>query len=259
MASPHRPVSDLDLLLPRDAVVHGQALLREIGFNARAPLSDDRVDRHHHLHAATKRVDGVLVQVELHHHALSEDYDVSMAFDDCRETPMTFDVGGREALTLGPHDMLRHLCRHLLGPLPRPMRLIWVADVFGCAEAFSARLDWALLARRHPAVLNVLGVANGLTPLPEAVRRHVPPAVLSRFEDLGTNPSAWSWMPPESEPGGQRRRLRRALDPPAWWLALQYGRGGRRQAWWNRLRHLRVLARIAWRRAPTGFRKSGPE
>jgi hypothetical protein len=253
-----RPFSDLDLLVPRGAALRGQQVLRDIGFHTSLRESDASFDRHHHLPAATRSADGIQVQVELHHDALSKDHGLSIALDETREPPMVIEVGGRSALALGPHDMIRHLCLHLVGPLPRPLRLIWIADILGFAEACAMHLDWAMLAHRHPLVINVLGVAGGLTPLPEAVAPHVPVRVAARMCAIAEHDDAWTWVPARQEAGGHWMRLRRSLNPPAWWLALRYSRDGRAGRWQLRMRHVQTLARVGARRAPTGFSEGGP-
>jgi hypothetical protein len=253
-----RPFSDLDLLVPRASALRGQDVLREIGFRTSVRESGASFARHHHLPAATRTTDGVVVQVELHHDALSKDHGASMALDETREAPLPIEVGGRPALALGPHDMIRHLSLHLVGPLPRPLRLIWIADVLGFAEACAARLDWAMLAARYPIVINVLGVAHGLTPLPAAVAAHVPDGVVSRLRAIANDAAAWSWWPARAEPGGHWMRFRRGLNPPPWWLTLKYSRNGLGGDWPLRMRHLRTLARVGTRRAPAGFREGGP-
>jgi hypothetical protein len=253
-----RPFSDLDLLVPRASALRAQQVLREIGFRTSVRESEASFRRHHHLPAATRSVDGILVQVELHHDALSKDHGISMALDDEREPPMPIEVGSRSALALGPHDMIRHLCLHLVGPLPHPLRFIWIADILGFAEACAARLDWGMLAHRYPLVVNVLGVASGLTPLPEAVAPHVPAPVAAHMRAIAERDDAWSWVPARQEPGGHWMRLRRSLNPPAWWLMLKYSRGGRPGNGPLRMRHLRTLARVGIRRAPSGFSEAGP-
>jgi hypothetical protein len=253
-----RPFSDLDLLVPRAAAFRGQEILREIGYHAPGRGSAASLDRHHHLPVASRKDDGVAVQVELHHDALSKDHGASIALDDPREPPMAIEVGGRTALALGPHEMIRHLTLHLVGPLPRPLRLIWIADIVGFAEVTADRIDWETLARLDPVVVNVLGLAGGVTPLPQTLVPHVPTAVAHRMRAISSEDDAWTWVPPRHEPGGHWMRFRRSLDPPAWWLAVKYSGDGRGSAWRLRMRHLQTLARVGTRRVPMGWAEAGP-
>jgi hypothetical protein len=246
-----RPSSDLDLLVSGREVFRAQQVLRDAGFRAPGKESDATLRHHHHLPMATRPGDGMLVQVELHHDVLSEDDEASIRLDEPREPPTAFNVSGRTASALGPHEMLWHLCQHLVGPLPRPLRLIWVADALGYAEAFCERLDWDRLGRQYAIVLNVLGLAHTLTPLPATVLRHVPIRTIEGLHGLGDRGDAWSSAP---GPGtGQQSRLRqlvRTLNPPTWWLQLRYGtRTGPAGFLERRARHFTVVGRAVRRRA----------
>lgn len=246
-----RPMSDLDLLVPRREAFRARQVLREIGF--RAPGGEGRLslDDHHHLPIATRLMDGVLVQVELHHNALSKDYNSSLELNEHRESPMAFESSGRSAWALGTHEMLWHLCQHLVGPLPRPLRLIWVADIAGYAEAFSEQLDWEQLSQRSPIVLNVLGLVQGVTHLPAAVSRHVPTRVVESLRATGQDVSVWEWPQTGTRRAGSSwRQLGRTLNPPTWWLKLRYEEpGGIQGPWMGRLRHLLVAGRAVRRRS----------
>jgi hypothetical protein len=246
-----RPVSDLDLLVSAREIFRAQHVLRELGFRAPGKESRATLRHHHHLPMATRPADGMLVQVELHHDVLSEDDSASIRLDDPREPSMAFNVCGRPASALGPHEMLWHLCQHLVGPLPRPLRLVWVADTLGYAEAFCEQLNWERIGRQYAIVLNVLGLAHALTPLPAAVLRHVPLRTLEGLRRIGGDAVVWSSSSgPSSPQEGPLRRLARTLNPPSWWLRLRYGigdGGARRLA--RRLRHLAVVGRAIWRRA----------
>lgn len=240
-----RPTADLDLLVPEADAAGAQALLGTLGYTAPA----GSLERHHHLPAATRDVDGVLVQVEVHHNALVADYrHETLRLDSSREVPQTIEVAGRRALALGRHELLWHLCQHLVGPLPVPLRLLGIADIVGYAEAFESGLDWQRLRRLHPIVLRVLGFANAVTPLAEAVAAHLPDADV-RAASADDVSAALAWSPDGGvRAGGRMTQATRTAHAPAWWLALRYG--GR--TWPGltaaRLRHLLVVGRALRRR-----------
>ncbi len=241
-----RPVSDLDILVRPAEADRAQELLATLGFRA---ASADRVTREmrHHLPAAIRASDGIAVQVELHRDALARDGLASIELDARREAPVAFDLNGHAAVTLGPHEMLWQICEHLVGTLPRPLRLIWIADVIGVAETFGDRLDWTRIARDYSIVLNVLGLAQGLTPLPERVAAHVPPRV--RAAQSGGGAAALSWRPRGGvRAGGRWRQFRRTISPPAWWIGLRYGGAGSLSRLVARLRYVAAFARAARRR-----------
>ena len=185
----------------------------------------------------------------MHLDALTTDSRVSLQLDAAREPPVTFELGGRRASTLGPHEMLWHLCEHLVGPLPRPLRLIWLADVIGWAVAFDGALDWRRVRERNPIVLNVLALANQLTPLPGALASRVPRATLDAFRSGDAASHEWLW-PSDSRRSDVRpwHQLRRSLRPPKWWTLLRYGASAGTLRPSGRLRHVRIVGRAVVRR-----------
>ena len=248
-----RPTSDLDLLVPRADVFRAYDLLRDLGFQTPPLGRHAGFERHHHLPAATRSINGVFVQVELHHDALTKDDGVALLLDATREPPQTFDVLGRTAWALGRHEMLWHLCEHLVGALPIPLRLIGIADVIGYAERFSEQLDWERIECEHPLILSVLGFADGVSPLPDRVSQRIPGALLTDPRRIADLAEAWAWSPAGGvRAGGRWSQFRRTLNAPAWWLRLRYRDRHGRAGWQARLRHLSVVARGVGRRVHLG-------
>ena len=73
-----RPMSDLDILVPRPEVWRAGQVLAKLGFDV--PLPPDRELHHHHLPIATRRDEGLLVAVELHHQLTSNYFDNAQAY-----------------------------------------------------------------------------------------------------------------------------------------------------------------------------------
>jgi len=165
-----RPVSDLDLLVPPQRAIDAQQVLAALGYSATERQRPASLRVHHHLPPVTRSIDGLLVHVEIHHDALTRDDSCSLKLDETREAPVTFELDGYRVSTLGPHEMLWHLCEHLVGPLPRPLRLISLADVIGWSAAFDGTLDWTRVRNRYPIVLNVLALAHQTHPAPREHR-----------------------------------------------------------------------------------------
>ena len=247
-----RPTSDLDILV-RDADAHrAQRALRRLGFTAPAEAAGPAI--RHHLPPATRSVERTLIQVEIHRDALSMDGRASIVLAEGRESPLTFDLHGRTASTLGVHETLWQISEHLVGSLPRPLRLVWIADVVGVAETFADRIDWARVARDYPVVLQVLAFAHALTPLRADVVAHVP-AHTRRAQAHGMA-AALAWSPAGGVRGqGRWPHLRRTMAPPAWWLDLRYGGAGGPSRWMRRLHHLAVVSRASRRRAEAARRR----
>jgi hypothetical protein len=244
-----RPMSDLDLLVDPADASRAQELLRELGYRAASVHARD-FWRHHHLPPATGWRDGVLVQVELHLDALPADGRATLELGERRESPTVFAIDGRRVCTLGPHEFLWHLCEHLVGVLPCAMRLIGAADVVAYAGAFAERLDWDRMRRQQPIVASTLRFLDVQAPLAETVRSHLDLDRRGLDCEAGRRSAdcSWSWVA-STEPAGRFGRLRRALNPPAWWFALRYdARPDVRAQLTARLQYLPVAGRAVWRR-----------
>ena len=225
-----RPIGDLDLLVAEGDAIRAQRLLGEAGFDVRMPDSDYRMRRTHHMHAATTTVDGVSVTAEIHRDALSPDRGATLKLDGHRDRLMILEFGeGRtRAHTLEHHDMLWHLCRHMVG-LKHPFRLVWVADIIGYAETFADDLDWGYLKSTYPFVLSTLSLLHWITPLPESVRDRAELTIDAAPGSVGEDYLGWPRSTALAWDGwaGRLDCLRHSLSPPDWWLRLNYGTGGR--------------------------------
>ena len=222
-----RPISDLDLLVAEADALRAQRLLGETGFDIRVPVSEYQMRRNHHLYAAWQTVDGVPIAVEIHRDGLSADRGASMQLSAVQHRLMTFDLpSGRVAHTLEHHDMLWHLCRHLVG-LKHPFRLVWVADIIGYAETFVDELDWDYMRATHPLVLSTLSLLHWLTPLPESVRDRAGLTLGDTPRGVAEDYTGWPRSTALTWDGWAERLsvLRRTLAPPDWWLKLNYGTG----------------------------------
>lgn len=219
-----RPMQDLDLLVAPGDAARAHALLAELGF--RVPALD-RYKRalSHELPGATLIREGVQVSVEIHYDIFTWSHPLSMTWEDIRRPIQTFEVNGREAFALGHEDMLLHLGHHLV-TLGQPMRLIGVADILGYARRFADDIDWELVARDYPFILNTLALLELLAPLAGGFLRARGIAVSRVPEDIGMDYRGWPHTPFRAarvRKHGMRRLLFDSLSAPAWWLRLHYG------------------------------------
>lgn len=268
-----RPMSDLDLLVPRRALGPAQHALSALDFTV-AP-SADATPAHRHLTEATRQVKGLRVVVELHYKLRSDYFDYARAyvhsilrrrpahgpgtgaghFDALAliGPPRPFDLNGNPAYTLSLEDTLGHLCWHLTSHVNvwDFARLIWVADVVGLAERYADEIDWHRVRSTYPAVLPILSLLDAATPLSESARRQAGIERRQTPQEIGEEYHGWPRTRPLSRPV-----LRDTLRPPEWWLSLRYPRGSARSLFWCRwVRHplhilghlLRVgLERLGW-------------
>jgi len=238
-----RPMSDIDLLVDPQLTGRAQAVLAELGFSASLRPTVPRLVGHHHLPPATKDVEGLEVQIEVHRDALSPD-----GFGSLTTRHLTrlreFPLHGRPAYTLDHEDMLYHLCRHL-AERSALLRLIWIADVEGYASRFGDEIDWESLTRRYPFVLNTLSLLHLVTPLPRALARApIPPPPATQGVGIGFAPLATTL---------RLSRLddvwRGLLCPSDWWLRLYYGVRPTTSLFWYRwVRHPAHVGRWLARR-----------
>ena len=73
-----RPMSDVDILVPRPEVWRAQRVLAELGFDTPQPPGPTLP--HRHLPAATLRSQGLSIDVEIHHQLLSDYFDNAKAY-----------------------------------------------------------------------------------------------------------------------------------------------------------------------------------
>jgi hypothetical protein len=261
-----RPMSDLDLLVSPSDAQGAQATLGRLGFRAALPASQAFL--HRHLTIATAEVQGLPVQVEIHHRLLSDYFDSLLGFVGNRwsigmrpwnrqnsaagallERAQPFALGDFTAFSLGHHDMLTHLCQHLRSHVNvwDFCRLIWVADVVGYAERFAAEIDWADLGRHAPEIVRLLSLLHHATPLSEELLNRASIRVGKRPPGLGVDFQGWPRLQPAAwKSKGMRWVLHETLFPSECWLRLRYNLGSTRSALLARwIRHpLHILAQV---------------
>ena len=212
-----RPMCDLDILVAPDQATHAQQLLRDAGFDAQMAFTG-YLKRHHHLPAATRRIDHELVMVELHTQALSPDMRTLIDWDRLSEAKRLFTVGGQQFYTLGHLDMLRHLCLHTFTRIEN-VRLIGVVDMIRYATVFKNDIDWNRMKKDYPYVLNAYRCLHLLVRLPKELEPLAPPPT-KQMSGVGKG------MVPLQETIRKTERfipkLKQLLWPPQWWTHVFY-------------------------------------
>ncbi len=246
-----RPMGDIDVLVPGHAARAAQQCLRDLGYRG-----EDRkhgvMSEHHHLPAATRVDDGIAVVVEVHVDALSRDTGRSLGYDDMKAELQAFEVEGVAGHAPGDVTMLRHLCQHAFEPA-ESFKLVMLADIYGYAQHFHARIPWDRLRAELPLTYNGIAMLSSLAPPPAAVAEHLPP-------DGGQYPAdAGSGYPPLSVSLARRAGLlkttRDIFSAPDWWLHCYYGVPADRSLAGTRLfRHPVSVLGWLWRRARAGIR-----
>jgi hypothetical protein len=215
-----RPMSDVDLLVPRAAASAALDALRRLGFHAGRALR--RFGRNaHHLPVATRIDNGLTISVEIHIDALSRDTLSSIAFGTLTESPQPFLLDGTRRFTLGHIDMLRHLTHHLLEPMPDgAVRLVGVVDLLRYATKFHSRVDWERVDRRFAMVPNALRCLHGYVTLPSELMHLAPEPSSRRPAGVGEIMRPLRSIVRRGRPLGAV--VRELLRPPEWWMYAYY-------------------------------------
>ena len=213
-----RPMSDIDLLVHPDQADSAQAALRKIGFNAADRKQGYGFD-HHHLPIASKFRDGMSVNVEVHHSALSGDATSQIDMECLQDKPVQFSIDHHQAWSLGHIDQLRHLCHHMFEPI-EVIKLGSVVDLYGYIEKFSDQINWQKLNKEFPFVINTIRCLHFLTPIPSSLESKITPPTTPAPQGVGLG------FVPMSDTFRQNRdwssRIKALLNCSDWWLHIYY-------------------------------------
>ena len=106
-----RPMSDVDLLVPRDDVMRAREALLASGWTEGVENSPEFYEGHHHLQPLVD-AQGTGTSLELHTSLFFEGHPFALTSDDIRRRADKVVVRGRTVLVPSVHDQLLHLCLH---------------------------------------------------------------------------------------------------------------------------------------------------
>ena len=249
-----RPISDLDLLVPRAAAPRVQKILGALGFLVPSTFVPGRIFSPKHMAPAIVQMDGFSVVAEVHFSLFPPSISPPFDFNTLESPPLAFrlEPNGIIASTLGFEETLWYLCLHLsaIHPLYGQSRLIWMADIVGFAERFADEIDWERIRKRYPLVPKMLSLLHFTIPLSASVREKA--GIPRGLEPRGLGQDFKGQIRPPQSSGQETRsifrRLRDTFVPSEWWLRLHYGLGAEKSIAWTRwIRHPLHLARLAFR------------
>jgi len=152
-----RPMRDMDLLLSRKVENEAADCLREIGYNVPESHPSIFMRDMHQLPNATKKVNGMLSSVELHHDGISREVTGHFYYPETASSFQTVVWDDLEFHALEDVQMLHQVTKHLEGlHSGAVLKLINVMDVVGLAEHVSATGQWARVEKQYPHVINTL-------------------------------------------------------------------------------------------------------
>ncbi len=220
-----RAMRDLDLLVRVSDLPAAGDLLRALGYAAEDEATWNEPGPHwHHQEPRVRRVGSVEVTVEVHRQLGIRDTRARRTLEVLEDEATAVAIGGVQARTLGPLDMLVHVHYHgFATPLSWPdrLRLVSASDLFACAAAYGA-LEPAILRARAPRAYAALRWLGSLAPWPAdvAARLELPPAAC----EVGTDYCGW----PRERSDERADRMRHWADtwrPPPFWLRMRHGGG----------------------------------
>ena len=213
-----RTMSDIDLLAPPDKAVRVQQILRDLGYSVPEQASSQYMFEHHHLPCAHITQEGQNILVEVHHDALSGDAPASITTRNLTAPLNPFSVQESQHYALGYQDQLRHLFHHMSEPAAK-LKLVWCVDIMFYASHFEKEIDWPVLEREYPEVINALRLVDYLIPAPKNLRPHVPlnQSPIPAGAGLSILPLSTILREPV------KQEISDLFFPSSWWLKLYYG------------------------------------
>ncbi len=143
-----RPMHDLDLLVPPDAIDAADRVLRGLGYRADEryrPAAWYRREMHHlppYVSLARRAT------VEIHHHIVPPWLGTGIPIGELWDRARPLRVGTAEARALGAEDSLLHTCVHLVGADHCVGRLRDLCDLDEQVRHFGVSVQWRELGDR---------------------------------------------------------------------------------------------------------------
>ncbi len=236
-----RPMRDMDLLLPREVEYQAADCLREIGFDLPESQPSKFMRDMHQLPNATKKVNGLVSSVELHHDGISREVTGHFYYPESASSFQTVSWGDLEFQALEDIQMLHQVTKHLEGlHSGAVLKLINVMDVIGLAEHVRVTGQWERLENEYPHVINTLRCLHLLTPLPAELEQCV--GAMPERVPAGVGQIMGSLRSALLEKKSLAQKLKPLLLPSDWWMHLYYNVDPNKSLFWIKLvRHpLRV-------------------
>ena len=216
-----RPMRDMDILMPEDALEQAATSLREIGFDLPVEQPSKFMRGMHQLPNATKIVNGFVSSVELHRDALSREIVGHLHYPQAQPSMQTMQWRGIEFQALEDVLMLHQVTRHLEGlHSGGVLKLINVMDVVGLSLKVLENGHWSRLSQQYPHVINTLCCLHLLTPLPMPLQQAIVNLPINKPSGIGQiMGSLTSILMDKKTP---LQRVKQLLLPSDWWLFVYY-------------------------------------
>jgi hypothetical protein len=138
-----RPFVDIDLLIRGEDKHRTEAKLSLLGYE----LSNKcHVKFAEQFGVALTYVNGDKPPIDLHWRLIESPYSKYIDADSLWRSAVPLNIGGVEALTLSPEDLLIYLCLHI--SKENYNQLLWLIDISEVIHYYSETLDWELLIEK---------------------------------------------------------------------------------------------------------------
>jgi hypothetical protein len=178
-----RPMIDIDLLVPVDAVPEVAKILEEDGYRPLEPytLQVVQAERHH----LPRNVKPLNPSYEIHWNLLPPGKPWSVPVDGFWERAMPVHLAGEETLALSPADLLLYLCAHAAYGHQFAYGLRASCDIAETIRRDSGELSWDDIVEGAKTLGWQRGVWAVLTQARELVSAAVPQAALDALQPEG--------------------------------------------------------------------------
>ena len=241
-----RPMRDLDILVHPADLPALYIILDKMGFVTPVSHSPLVISDKHLPHAELQR-GGLTVTIEVHTRLFDSLWRPKQpTAAELFQRARPFEIEGQPALSLSLEDMLWHTYQHLV---IEDIRLNGIADLLSLSQRYVDEIDWDLIRRRYPALLEALSVIHFLTPLPAVVIERAGIQIGRAPAEIGRDWSGWPRLAYGRGRGDWPAFLKETFFPSEWFLRLYYGVGSTRPIWPTRVfRHPLHVAFLAWLR-----------
>jgi len=140
-----RSMNDIDLLVKKQDLPKSLAVLQELGYQVETyfDLADENIDTKH-VPPMTKPGHAI---VELHWTLLEEDEPFTIDAEALWQRALPAKIANVDAMTLGPEDLILHLCLHLTYQHYLTLGLRGLMDIAQVIHKFEKKIDWKKLAQ----------------------------------------------------------------------------------------------------------------
>ncbi len=233
----HRPMRDMDILLPRSKQYQAADILREIGFDLPHQQPNRYMRFAHQLPNATIQKNGFTISVELHRDAFASDARSTLVYEEVEPDLRTVQWRDLNLPCLGHEQMLHHVSRHLESLHPGAvLKLANVLDLILYAEKFQEEINWQEIKQHYSHVINSLQCLHLIRPLDPGLIEKIDGVHETETKGLGETMTALTVI--FSKQNSFKKKLKLLFVPSDWWLHLYYNtRLNRSLVWIKFIRH----------------------